>query len=406
MAIVCPSCKQPTTEGKRFCADCGAPLDSVVATDKTPPSAALVEQIREVINEKYKDQKLVELETSQAIVERLANWAKLLAFFVGIPIAGLLLLFGALGIKTYSDFSHLVATAEKDIAPKIDDAQKRAAKLKSDSEALAADYEKLRAQLADSAALASQVRTLSAKVDLIGEKLGFTPSSKVSTELKRRLELAFGRFQQYLAALGYKSKSDQIAISIPERMDQPGALSYYDPDKKMMVIDSKYAADPDLLYREYMHHVLYSGRGMPNDPGMKLWTYYAIESGLATYFSCSFTDNPKSTEKTAALIGGSFHVWDLDNKRPFSELRPDVGAAIMDGTEIWGGAFWAMRKTLGKQVADKLLFDAWFALKPDDVRSDKGATFVRKLIDLDKTLAGGEHQSEIREIFRSRGLTL
>jgi hypothetical protein len=391
VTIECARCKAQNPDGKRFCGDCGGPLDPALAAVKELTRATLSEQVADIIKERYKDQKIVELETTQAIASRFSDWAKLFGFFVGIPIAILFLILGALGIKTYSDFSNQVDRAQKDVTAHLTDAQTRAAKLKADGESLAADYEKLRAQFSDTKVLAEQVKTLSEKVDVIGEKLGFTASSKVSAETKSRLEEAFGKFQQYLRSLGYRGTAETISIDIRDKMET-GALSYYDPDKRMMVIDRKYADDPIILYREYGHHVLYSS-GLPNDPNSTLWFYYAIESGLAWYFPCSFVNNPKPA--TTAT------TWDLTKKRRFSELRPDISSAMGDGTEIWASAFWELRLTLGQNVADKLLFDTWFKLRAEEVRSDRGASFVRKLLDADSS-----NQAKIRAIFTQRGLAL
>jgi hypothetical protein len=335
--------------------------------------STLVEQVHAIIKEHYRDQKVVELETTQAIASRLSDWAKLFGFFVGIPIAALLLILGALGIKTYSDFSSQVAKTQKDVSKDLEDARTDAAKLKTDGLSLAAEYGTLRAQFADTKALAEQVKGLSEKVDFIGEKLG----------------LALGTYQQYLEALGYRG-TGTVSLEIDSTMES-GLLSYYDPDRRKIVVSRKFAEDPIVVYREYSHHVLFSS-GIPNDPNSAYWLYYAIESGLAWYFPCSFVNNPKPT--TAA-------TWDLSRKRRFGDLKPDTGSAIIDGTEIWGSAFWELRLTLGQMVADKLLFDTWFKLRPEEVQSDRGASFVRKLLDANPSV-----QAQIRTIFTERGLAL
>jgi hypothetical protein len=56
---------------------------------------------------------------------------------------------------------------------------------------------------------------------------------------------------------------------------------------------------------------------------------------------------------------------------------------------------------LGKDTVDKILLDAWFKLHAEEVRADRGASFVRKLIDLDKP-----HETKIRAVFEQRGLSL
>jgi hypothetical protein len=91
----------------------------------------------------------------------------------------------------------------------------------------------------------------------------------------------------------------------------------------------------------------------------------------------------------------------LTKQRPFIDLKSTDNSVINDGTEIWGSAFWELRTILGQNVADKLLLEAWFSLHAEQVRADRGASFVRKLLDLDKA-----HEVEIRTVFARRGLSL
>jgi uncharacterized membrane-anchored protein YhcB (DUF1043 family) len=392
MAIECARCKAQNADGQKFCGSCGGPLDPAIGALKDIMNSTLRDQVHEIIEQHYKDQKVVEIETTQAIVSRLSDWAKLFAFFVGIPIGLLLLILGVLGIKTYTDFSTQVDKAKADVTAQLAEAQKGAAKLRSEGDSLAGDYQKLRAQFADTAALGEQLRSLTAKVDIIGEKLGFTPTSNVSVETKSRLEEAFAKFQDYLKTLGYRNAIGSLSIDVREKMEVTGTIAYYDPGQRMMVIDGKYLTNSAVVYREYMHHVLYSS-GMPKDTESELANYYAIESGLAWYFPCSFIGDPNPARNATS--------WDLTKKRAFSELKPGVGSAMIDGTEIWGSAFWELRQTLGPIAADKILFDAWFKLTAEEAKTNHGASFVRKLIDLDKA-----HQTQIRAVFAQRGLTL
>jgi spermidine/putrescine-binding protein len=126
-------------------------------------------------------------------------------------------------------------------------------------------------------------------------------------------------------------------------------------------------------------------------PDSSLIDYSAIYFGLATYFSYSFADNPKPNPAS----------WDLTKQRPFIDLKSTDNSVINDGTEIWGSAFWELRTILGQNVADKLLLEAWFSLHAEQVMADRGASFVRKLLDLDKA-----HEVEIRTVFARRGLSL
>jgi hypothetical protein len=383
MAIECALCTTSNADNAKFCSECGNALDRTINLSRE----LVRSQVREIIAERYKDQKVVEIETTQAIADRFLGWSKLLAFVAGIPIALLFLILSILGIKTYTDFSTQVDKARADVTAELASAQVGAKKLKEEGDSLASDYRKLRTQLADTAALGEQVKSLSAKVDVIGEKLGFTPTSKISPEARNQIEAAFAKFQNYVRGLGHQGTAGPISIDVREKMEFP-AIAYYDPGKRMMVIDSKYISELAVIYREYMHHVFY-----PNGIPERLPNYYAIESGLAWYFPCSFIGDPSPAKNASS--------WDLTRKRKFAEMRPEISSAMIDGTEIWGSAFWELRQILGQGAADKLLFDAWFALGAGAVKNDDGAAFVRKLISLDMS-----HESQIRAVFVQRGLSL
>jgi hypothetical protein len=174
MTLKCSRCKASNPDGKRFCAECGGPLDPAFAAMKEFMSSTLREQVSDVLREHYKEQKVIEVETSQAIATRFAEWAKLLAFFLGIPIALLLLLLGAIGIKTYSDFSNQIQKAQSEVVAKLDNAQKLAVRLQSDGAALAGEYERLSGGLANTKALALQVETLAGEYEKLAAGLDKT----------------------------------------------------------------------------------------------------------------------------------------------------------------------------------------------------------------------------------------
>ena len=383
MSIECVRCKTANADDAKYCTECGNSLAPQIGALNELLDSTLRSRVQEIFQQHYKDQKVVEIETTQAIASRFLDWSKLFAYFVGIPIALLLFFFGLLGFKTYSDLSGKIEEAKT----KVETAQQAAAQLKAEGDSLASEYQKLRSQFSDTAALGEQVKSLSAKVDVIGEKLGFTPTSKISPEAKGRIEATFAKFQSYIKGLGHQGTGEPISIDVREKMDQ-AMISYYIPDKRMMVIDSKYISEEAIVYREYMHLVLYPN-GIPREDPL----HYAIESGLAWYFPCSFIGDPKPARTVTS--------WDLTKKRRFAEMRSEFGSALVDGTEIWGSAFWELRQILGQSAADKLLFDAWFSFGADAVRNDGGASFVLKLFSLDKP-----HEAQIRAVFVQRGLSL
>jgi hypothetical protein len=79
---------------------------------------------------------------------------------------------------------------------------------------------------------------------------------------------------------------------------------------------------------------------------------------------------------------------------------------MLDGGEIWGSAFWEMRELLGKAVADKLLFDAWFRFRSNVDKDATGAAFVRQIVELDRSKSNPAHTAQITGIFARRQLKI
>jgi hypothetical protein len=384
MSIECGRCKTANPDGAKFCAECGNSLAPQVVAFQEFLDSTLRDRVKEIFDKNYRDQKVVEIETTQAIADRFLGWSKLLGVVAGIPIALLLVVLSVLGIKTYSDFTGKIDAGTAKVAEQLATAEARVKKLRQEGDTLEDAYKELRTRYNDTSELADQLNVLSTKVDAIGEKLGFTPTSKISAEGKHQLKATFARFQNYLMGLGPQGAVGPVSIDVRDKMDG-GMISYYDPSKRMMVIDSKYISESAVIFRESAHNVLVP-KGMPGATPH----YAAIESGLAWYLPCSFIGDPNPARSVSS--------WDLTKKRQFAEIRSDAASALTDGTEIWGGAFWELRQRLGQSTTDKLLFEAWFAISPDYAKTDRGASFVRKVLEI-----GKPHEAEIRAVFAERG---
>ncbi len=167
----CPNCNIPNSDGKKYCADCGAPL----APQTQHLEIFVKAQVEKAIQERFKDQKLVDIETSQAVAERLHGWAKLFGFFVGLPFAVLLIVLSFGGIEKYSDFKKLVGTVEEQVKPKIEQAKsdaEQAQKTAREAKGEAEDTKKIiqgataeaKRQLGSATELAKNVKALSDRV--------------------------------------------------------------------------------------------------------------------------------------------------------------------------------------------------------------------------------------------------
>jgi hypothetical protein len=245
------------------------------------------------------------------------------------------------------------------------------------------------------------------------ERVSFTPSSALTPDLKAKLQDVITKFQNYSNNLGFRMEGGEIDVTVVPGFETGGGatykgqIAYYDDQKpkKAVVVASEFANDENIVLRQYAHHLLTRRNMLFVDPNTYPREYGAIESGLATYFPCSFGDHPMLGDTITEAAKRIFKSQDLESVRSFNEIDlEDWKSVQLDGSEVWGGAFWQIRKTLGKDMADKILLTAWTNLKPS--RDDPYANFTNTLLEADRNIAGGQHVNEIKEILRGRGLTL
>ena len=148
----CPKCSAPNAKNQNYCGECGAQLVTALGL----PTAELRQQIQTILRQELKDQKLVEIEVTEAIVNRITNWTRLLGYFAGIPLAILILVLGALGIKNYTDVSATASAAEQKMGALVENASKQAQQqtqfienASKEGSKLVKQTEELRIQLAD-----------------------------------------------------------------------------------------------------------------------------------------------------------------------------------------------------------------------------------------------------------------
>jgi hypothetical protein len=218
-------------------------------------------------------------------------------------------------------------------------------------------------------------------------------------------------FRKYSQVLGFQPGDEIIQVVITPSVDpSTGAdsnncIAIYDPDTREMVVASFYADDTNTVLRQYAHHLLLNlktGITFTENSG-----YYAIESGLASYFPASFNDYPLLGDQSFAASKGLFKPQNLNNQRALSEIRLEEWASVQnDGSEIWGGILWQIRGLMDEGIADKLIFKAWDTLTICSDSKDAYADFAQSLLEADQLLEGEKHQEEIKDIFSRRGLTL
>jgi hypothetical protein len=231
------------------------------------------------------------------------------------------------------------------------------------------------------------------------------PSAALSPELNNALKPALEEFQRYLSESGFQIASvGNVKYQIVEgdaiKTESGDFYSFYDAEKGVLMVAGDHLGDFDMIRREYMRHVLDPNYPGPRDPSKDYrWLdYYAVGSGLATYFPCSF-----SGDAIFAASDKEIEV-NLKNNARFKKRSHDATAAEVVGEKVWAGAFWELRERIGKPAADKLLIATWIAWQPSNPRADLFVEFVGKLIEIDKLQTGGQNVAHIQDIFRRRGL--
>jgi type II secretory pathway pseudopilin PulG len=235
------------------------------------------------------------------------------------------------------------------------------------------------------------------------EKFSAVPSS-ASPELDKDLRPALESFQKYLNESGFKIAATGVVLYevVPGdaiSTESGEFYSLYDPDTRVLKVAKEHLGDFDLIRHEYMRHVLDPDYPGPRDPSKnRHWfDYYAVGSGMATYFVCSFGNTP-------VFAGNDPDVKsDLKNNRKLQHSTDDLSAEDI-GSNAWGGAFWQLREEIGQASADKLLANAWASWRPVNPKADLFLQFVQQLIAIDESQSGSQHIRSIQSIFRQRGL--
>src|ERR1051326_4339381 len=208
MTVICPYCKGQNPNDKAFCGDCGKPLPAEDTREDRASEAVLRARIRSILKDELDDQKVVEIETAQAVLERLTAWGKLFAYFVAISAALFILTLVMLGISNYSDFSKLAKDATAQVQAHIGNLQKQSSKaeiLAAKTDKLQAAYDTLKKRFTNTQALAARVEALAQKVSQL-ERVAFCKSPY--QDIAQKLVPEFNKFQQYIAAMGYRASQD------------------------------------------------------------------------------------------------------------------------------------------------------------------------------------------------------
>ena len=419
----------PTTV---FCLVAGVVIGSTAAAQSPPPtqpasstnspsarpnadpaSAEIQKAVDDAIRERLRDSKVVEVETSQAIVTRLSDWAKLFGFFIGIPLALFAAWLGVVGFKSYKDVKAVIDRARDDVTRTFDKARedanaaadaanKTAAEVREIRATLQAEAEKLRTKLQEVGALVPQVQELSQRVASIENVVKFKASKTLTPELKQHLSQTLQRYYDYLKSVGLSLKLRPPTVVVDSKDLN---ASYSPPPKNQIVVHPELIEYPDVALREFTHYVM--GEIRPEFDWRK--DVAGLESGFGDYLPASFIGDPDFGKDIWPIFERHFAGFKVPNRnlkhqRAFSEVVLDQDHQHSNGN-IWGGAWWELREALGRETFDTLLMAAWKSCRIADATTQL-SVFPLELMKQDRTLNAGKHERAIRRVFESRGQSL
>ncbi len=376
------------------------PVQRMILVQSGPTASPPVHdaRINDASERRPQDSKLVEYEISEAIADRLIAWAKAFALLLGAPLAVLAVVLATLGIRSYADFRDRVQKGREAINGQMQEAAEAIKHQMQEATRLQEELAALRVRFTELAGIEHSVREIAAQVNRIEQFVGFQKSDALTPALKASLEDALSRYRTWLAGIGSLPGEPVTVFIDPKLKDN----AYYEPGR--IVIAEVLAGDPDVVLREYTHHVL-------KDAKEKAVPWTAIQSGLSDYLPCSFNNNPLFGAKSAPVFNRIFKRQMFANgyvRNMVNTLRLDTprqGTSEQQIGEGWSGAFWELRTLLGREHADPLLVEAWKVAK---IRKDSPASFT----EFGRTIFGLVTQShasfaaETKAIFERRGVKL
>lgn len=152
------------------------------------------------------------------------------------------------------------------------------------------------------------------------------------------------------------------------------------------------AREESVAYHEYSHAMLNS---------IKYLTYSgesgAINEGQADYFACSLSDDPLLGEWVVAKMQKPY-LRILENDLHYPE---DIHGEVHADGKIWGAVLWDLRKALGQEISDLLIYRSLYNLKSSSAKFIDG---YNAIVTADKDHFEGKNIAEIDKVFVKRGI--
>ena len=203
------------------------------------------------------------------------------------------------------------------------------------------------------------------------------------------------RVQDLFEKLGHAKPTEPVR-AIVNLFGSPDN-AYFSPLQKVLAFGggeklNDLSREAAVVYHEYSHYVLHSiiKLNYSKEAG-------AINEGQADYFACSFTDDPHIGEWVVAPKKEAY-LRNLDNQLMYPD---DLTGKVHHDGKIWGGTLWDLRKALGAQVADQIIYRSHHFLKTRKANFMDG---FNAIILADEDLFAGKNHDLIGRVFSLRGI--
>ena len=174
--MACEHCAESLASGDNFCRNCGDRTNAVTVASVSMEVSDLKTKLEVLTTAQIgKEQKYLDVETTEMVVERLKKWSTYFAWFAGVPVALLLITLSIFAGKTYTNFTDIVRDGKNEVATLLGQAKRDSGAAVSQAKgALVTSQEVNRqVQVADNdiKSVSAQVQDNTSKVNQLGKSI-------------------------------------------------------------------------------------------------------------------------------------------------------------------------------------------------------------------------------------------
>ena len=171
-----------------YCRHCGLEIRGDAGAIESYLTKVVPLRVDVVLKDRFREQKVVEVETAELLADRAMKWMKGIGYFVGIPLFLAAAILSFFGYKTYSDLDK-ISQKSAELRQQVEKAagsfkstQKRISDL---SDRLTKADNNVTEQLAK---LSSSQSDLENEVSRIKKRLNFSGSTKITPDTKSKIK--------------------------------------------------------------------------------------------------------------------------------------------------------------------------------------------------------------------------